>query len=163
MLNGPLMPKLVSFAVPLMLSTVLQLLFNAVDLIVVGRFAGDDCLAAVGSTTSLINLFVNVFVGTSLGVNVVAARFFAEGNYGKMNDTVHTAITTAAIAGSVMLIAGRVFARSVLTLMGTPADVIDLSVKYMRIYFLGAPVFMIYNFGAAVLRAVGDTRRPMIF
>lgn len=163
MLSGSLMPKLISFSVPLMLSTVLQLLFNAVDLIVVGRFAGDDCLAAVGSTTSLINLFVNVFVGTSLGVNVVAARFFAEGNYGRMNDTVHTAVTAAAIAGFIMLIAGRVFARSVLTLMGTPAEVIDLSVKYMKIYFLGAPVFMVYNFGAAVLRAVGDTKRPMIF
>ncbi len=163
MLSGSLMPKLISFSVPLMLSTALQLLFNAVDLIVVGRFAGDDCLAAVGSTTSLINLFVNIFVGTSLGVNVVAARLFAEGNYKKMSEAVHTAITAAAIAGFSMMIIGRIFARSVLTLMGTPEGVINLSVRYMRIYFLGAPVFMIYNFGAAVLRAVGDTKRPMIF
>ncbi len=163
MLNGSLMPKIISFSVPLMFSTALQLLFNAVDLIVVGRFAGDDCLAAVGSTTSLINLFVNVFVGTSLGVNVVAARFFAEGNYKKMNESVHTAVTSAAIAGFAMLFIGRAFARPVLSLMGTPDGVIDLAAKYMKIYFLGAPVFMIYNFGSAVLRAVGDTKRPMIF
>lgn len=163
MLNGPLMPKIVSFAVPLMLSTILQLLFNAVDLIVVGRFAGHDSLAAVGATTALIYLFVNVFVGVSLGANVCAARYFAQNNYEKMNRVVHTAITAAVIAGFAALFAGFCFARKILALMDTPAGIIDLSVLYMRIYFLGTPLFMVYNFGAAILRAVGDTKRPMVF
>lgn len=163
MLNGPLMPKIVSFAVPLMLSTILQLLFNAVDLIVVGRFAGHDSLAAVGATTALIYLFVNVFVGISLGANVCAAKYFAKTDYEKMSRVVHTAVTTAVFAGFVMLFAGYLSARFVLGLMDTPEGIIDLSVQYMKIYFLGTPFFMIYNFGAAILRAVGDTRRPMIF
>ena len=163
MLNGPLMPKIVSFAVPLMLSTILQLLFNAVDLIVVGRFAGHDSLAAVGATTALIYLFVNVFVGVSLGANVCAARYFAQNDFEKMNRVVHTAITAAVIAGFTALITGVCLARRILTLMDTPAGIIDMSVLYMRIYFLGTPLFMVYNFGAAILRAVGDTKRPMVF
>ncbi len=163
MLNGSLMPKIISFAVPLMLSTILQLLFNAVDLIVVGRFAGHDSLAAVGATTAIIYLFVNVFVGVSLGANVCAARYFARNDYKKMSEVVHTAIMTALIAGVAMLFIGRVLTRTALTLMDTPAGIIDMSVTYMKIYFLGTPVFMVYNFGAAILRAVGDTRRPMIF
>ena len=163
MLNGPLMPKIVSFAVPLMLSTILQLLFNAVDLIVVGRFAGHDSLAAVGATTALIYLFVNVFVGISIGANVCAARYFAQNDFERMNRVVHTAITTAVFAGFAMLFAGFLSARTVLRLMETPNGIIDLSVLYMKIYFLGTPFFMVYNFGAAILRAVGDTKRPMVF
>ena len=163
MINGSIMPKIVSFAVPLMLSTILQLMFNAVDLIVVGRFAGHDSLAAVGATTALINLFVNVFVGISLGANVCSARYFAKKDYEKMSEVVHTSILTALIAGFVIMILGGTFSKTVLTLMDTPANIIDKSVLYMRIYFIGTPFFMLYNFGAAILRSVGDTKRPMVF
>lgn len=163
MCNGPLMSKLISFSVPLMLSSLLQLLFNAADLIVVGRFAGSDCLAAVGATTSVLNIFINLFIGVSLGANVCAARYFAQKNFKRMSDVVHTAILTALISGIAILFLGQIVARPVMKLMDTPAEIIDNSVLYMRIYFIGTPFFMLYNFGAAILRAVGDTKRPMIF
>ncbi len=163
MCSGPIMPKLISFFVPLMLSGVLQLLFNAVDLIVVGRFAGSDCLAAVGATTALINIFINFFIGLSLGSNVCAARYYASGQHDKMSSVVHTSILTALISGAVILVLGQFLSRSALQLMDTPEEIIDMSVQYMRIYFIGTPFFMLYNFGAAILRAVGDTKRPMIF
>ena len=162
MLNGPLMPRLISFALPLMLSNVLQLLFNAVDIIVVGHFAGSDALAAVGSTTSLINLFINLFMGISLGANVLAARKYAANAYDEMSDAVHTAILTALLSGCMMGFIGFLSARQALILMGTPDTVINQSVLYMRIYFLGMPFFMLYNYGSAILRAVGDTRRPLV-
>lgn len=163
MCNGTLMDKLISFSLPLMLSGILQLLFNAVDIIVVGRFTGSQALAAVGSTTALINIFTNLFIGISLGANVLAARFYASGNEKEMSETVHTSITLALISGLVMALAGVLLARFALNLMGTPNDVIDQSVLYMRIYFLGMPFFMLYNYGAAILRAVGDTKRPLFF
>lgn len=163
MCNGTLMDKLISFSLPLMLSGILQLLFNAVDIIVVGRFTGRQALAAVGSTTALINIFTNLFIGISLGANVLAARFYASGNEKEMSETVHTSITLALISGLVMALAGVLLARFALNLMGTPNDVIDQSVLYMRIYFLGMPFFMLYNYGAAILRAVGDTKRPLFF
>jgi len=163
MLNGPLMPKIITFALPLMLSSVLQLLFNAVDVIVVGNFSGRSALAAVGSTSALINIFTNLFIGLSMGANVLAARKYASGAYNEMEDAVHTAITVALISGFAMIFVGIFFSRPTLELMGTPEDVIDQSVLYMRIYFLGMPFFMAYNFGAAILRAVGDTRRPLVF
>ncbi|MCO7154599.1 MATE family efflux transporter [Anaerobutyricum hallii] len=163
MCNGTLMDKLISFSLPLMLSGILQLLFNAVDIIVVGRFTGRQALAAVGSTTALINIFTNLFIGISLGANVLAARFYASGKEKKMSETVHTSITLALISGLVMALAGVLLARFALNLMGTPNDVIDQSVLYMRIYFLGMPFFMLYNYGAAILRAVGDTKRPLFF
>ena len=163
MCNGTLMDKLISFSLPLMLSGILQLLFNAVDIIVVGRFTGSQALAAVGSTTALINIFTNLFIGISLGANVLAARFYASGKEKEMSETVHTSITLALISGLVMALAGVLLARFALNLMGTPNDVIDQSVLYMRIYFLGMPFFMLYNYGAAILRAVGDTRRPLFF
>ena len=163
MCNGTIMDKLISFSVPLMLSGILQLMFNAVDIIVVGRFAGSQSLAAVGSTTALINMFVNLFIGVSLGANVLAARFYASGKHKEMSETVHTAITFAAISGVVMALIGVLMAKPALELMGTPDDVINLSTLYMRIYFLGMPFFMLYNYGAAVLRAVGDTKRPLMF
>ena len=163
MCNGTIMDKLISFSVPLMLSGILQLMFNAVDIIVVGRFAGSQSLAAVGSTTALINMFVNLFIGVSLGANVLAARFYASGKHKEMSETVHTAITFAAISGVVMALIGVLMAKPALELMGTPDDVINLSTLYMRIYFLGMPFFMLYNYGAAILRAVGDTKRPLIF
>ena len=163
MCNGTLMDKLISFSLPLMLSGILQLLFNAVDIIVVGRFTGSQALAAVGSTTALINIFTNLFIGISLGANVLAARFYASGKEKEMSETVHTSITLALISGLVMALAGVLLARFALNLMGTPNDVIDQSVLYMRIYFLGMPFFMLYNYGAAILRAVGDTKRPLFF
>ena len=163
MCNGTIMDKLVSFAIPLMVSGILQLMFNAVDIIVVGRFSGSQALAAVGSTTALINVFTNLFIGVSLGANVLAARFYAAGKAKEMSETVHTSVTLALISGVAMAVVGLVFSRWALEVMGTPADVIDQSTLYMRIYFLGMPFFMLYNYGAAILRAVGDTRRPLLF
>ena len=163
MCNGTIMDKLISFALPLMLSGILQLMFNAVDTIVVGRFSGSEALAAVGSTTALIGIFTNLFIGISLGANVLAARFFAAGRHEEMSKTVHTAILFALISGIVMAFIGVVMAKGALELMGTPDDVINLSSLYMRIYFLGMPFFMLYNYGAAILRAVGDTKRPLFF
>ena len=163
MCNGSLMDKLISFSLPLMLSGILQLLFNAVDIIVVGRFTGRQALAAVGSTTALINTFVNLFIGISLGANVLAARFFAAKKAREMSETVHTAIAFALVSGIGMAFIGVAFARTALELMGTPDDVIQLSALYMRLYFCGMPFFMLYNYGAAILRAIGDTKRPLLF
>ena len=163
MCNGTIMDKLVSFAIPLMVSGILQLMFNAVDIIVVGRFSGSQALAAVGSTTALINVFTNLFIGVSLGANVLAARFYAAGKAKEMSETVHTSVTLALVSGVAMAAVVLVFSRWALEVMGTPADVIDQSTLYMRIYFLGMPFFMLYNYGAAILRAVGDTRRPLMF
>ena len=163
MCNGSIMDKLISFSLPLMLSGILQLMFNAVDIVVVGRFSGSQALAAVGSTTALINIFTNLFIGISLGANVLAARFYASGREKEMSETVHTAITLALISGIIMAGVGLLLAKLALELMGTPSDVIELSTLYMRIYFCGMPFFMLYNYGAAILRAVGDTKRPLIF
>lgn len=163
MCNGSIMDKLISFSLPLMLSSVLQLMFNAVDIIVVGRFTGSQALAAVGSTTALINVFVNLFIGISLGANVLAARFYAAKKDKEMSETVHTAITMALVSGIIMAFVGLIFSKWALMLMGTPDDVINLSTLYMRIYFTGMPFFMLYNYGAAILRAVGDTKRPLVF
>ena len=163
MCNGTLMDKLISFAIPLMLSGILQLMFNAVDIIVVGRFSGSQSLAAVGSTTALINVFTNLFIGISLGANVLAARYYALEKSKEMSETVHTAIAFALISGVGMAVIGLLMAKPALELMGTPDDVIAKSTLYMRIYFCGMPFFMLYNYGAAILRAVGDTKRPLLF
>lgn len=163
MCNGSIMDKLIIFAFPLMLSSILQLMFNAVDIIVVGRYSGRQALAAVGSTTALINIFTNLFIGISLGANVLAARYYAAKQDKEMSEAVHTAITLALISGVIMAVVGALASRAALKLMGTPSDVINQSVTYMKIYFLGMPFFMLYNYGAAILRAVGDTRRPLIF
>lgn len=163
MCNGSVMDKLISFSLPLMLSGILQLMFNAVDIIVVGRFAGSQALAAVGSTTALINMFTNLFIGISLGTNVLAAQFFAAGKERQMSETVHTSIAFAAVSGIVMIFVGLFFSKITLGLMDTPEDVIDQSALYMQIYFLGMPFFMLYNYGAAILRAVGDTKRPLFY
>ena len=163
MCNGSIMDKLISFSILLMLSVILQLMFNAVDIVVVGRFSGSQALAAVGSTTALINIFTNLFIGISLGANVLAARFYASGKEKEMSETVHTAITLALISGIIMAGIGLLLAKLALRLMGTPSDVIELSTLYMRIYFCGMPFFMLYNYGAAILRAVGDIKRPLIF
>ena len=143
MCNGTIMDKLISFALPLMVSSILQLLFNAVDIIVVGRFTGSQALAAVGSTTALINMFVNLFIGVSLGANVLSARFYAAGKEREMSETVHTAMTFALISGIVMVFVGLFCTRGALELMDTPADVIDQAALYMKIYFCSMPFFML--------------------
>ena len=157
------MDKLISFSLPLMLSSILQLMFNAVDIIVVGRFESSQALAAVGSTTALISIFTNLFIGISLGANVLAARYFAAGREKEMSEAVHTSITLALVSGILMIFIGIGMTRPALEMMDTPGDVIDLSVTYMRIYFCGMPFFMLYNYGASILRAVGDTKRPLLF
>ena len=163
MCNGSIMDKLISFSLPLMVSGILQHAFNAVDIIGVGRFSGSQALAAVGSTTALINVFTNLFIGISLGANVLAARFYAAGKDREMSETVHTSITLALISGIMMAVIGVLLAKWALEIMGTPDDVIGQSALYMRIYFMGMPFFMLYNYGAAILRAIGDTKRPLIF
>ena len=163
MCSGSIMDKLISFSLPLMLSGILQLMFNAVDIIVVGRFSGSEALAAVGSTTALISMFTNLFIGVSLGTSVLTARFYAAGRDQEVSETVHTSIMLALLSGILMVFVGLFFSRGALELMDTPDDVIDLSTLYMKIYFVGMPFFMLYNYGAAVLRAVGDTKRPLFF
>ena len=163
MCSGSIMDKLIAFSLPLMLSSILQLMFNAVDIVVVGKFSGSEALAAVGSTSALINVFTNLFIGVSLGTNVLAARFYASGREKEMSETVHTSLTFALISGIVMAFVGLFCSRGALELMATPEDVISQSALYMKIYFLGMPFFMLYNYGAAILRAVGDTRRPLYF
>lgn len=163
MCSGPLVGKILLFALPLMLSSMLQLLFNAADIVVVGRFAGRHALAAVGATSALINLLVNLFVGLSVGVNVVAARYYGGKRDQDISDTVHTAVLMGLVSGLVLVALGFAVSLPVLTMMGTPEDVLSHAVLYMRIYFVGTPVLMLYNFGSAILRAVGDTRRPLYF
>ena len=163
MVHGPLAGKLLVFAIPLMLSSILQLLFNAADVIVVGRWSGSQSLAAVGSNTSLINLMVNLFVGFSVGTNVVVARDLGAGREEDVRDSVHTSIALSLVSGVVLMGLGLLLSRQMLELMGSPEDVIGLAAVYLRIYFCGMPGNMLYNFGAAILRAQGDTKRPLYF
>lgn len=161
MLNGTLIDKILIFAMPLAASSILQQLFNSADVAVVGRFAGSQALAAVGGNSSVINLLINLFVGLSVGANVVIAKYIGQGKNREANEVVHTVMTTSVFSGIFLLVLGLLAARPVLQLMNTPYDVIELAVLYLRIYFLGMPFIMVYNFGAAVLRSVGDTRRPL--
>ena len=163
MIHGPLAGKLLVFAIPLMLSSILQLLFNAADVIVVGRWSGKEALAAVGSNTSLINLMVNLFVGFSVGTNVVVARDLGAGREEDVRDSVNTSIALSLVSGVVLMGLGLLLSRQMLELMGSPEDVIGLAAVYLRIYFCGMPGNMLYNFGAAILRAQGDTKRPLYF
>lgn len=163
MCSGPLLGKLLRFSVPLMLSGILQLLFNAADIVVVGQFDSSDAMAAVGSTSSLNNLIVNLFLGLSAGGSVVVAQYFGMKSRQDVEETVHTAILLGFISGLVLVAAGMFLAEPMLVLMGTTADVIDQSVLYMRIVFAGMPAMMVYDFGAGILRAVGDTRRPLVY
>ena len=163
MCEGSLVGKMLIFTIPLMCSGMLQLLFNAADTIVVGRYAGSQALAAVGSTSSLINMQVNMFMGLSVGANILISRYYGAKREEDIKAALHTAITLAMAAGILLAVLGNVFARPLLTMMGTPEDVIDLSVRYMKIYFMGMPVNLVYNFGAAILRAVGDTKRPLYY
>lgn len=163
MCEGPIFGKIVAFTIPLILSSLLQLLFNAADMIVAGRFAGKTALAAIGSTSSLINLLVNVFLGLSTGANVLVARFFGSKRDSDVHETVHTAISIAFISGLLLSAIGITFAPRLLILMGTPEEVLPLSILYIRIYFAGMPMSMLYNFSAAILRAIGDTKRPLAY
>lgn len=163
MLHGALLPKIVLFTVPLILSGCLQLAFNAADVIVVGRFASENALAAVGSTTSLISLLVNLFIGLSIGANVVMAHDLGAGDDDGARKTVHTSILMSLISGFALIAVGLLAARVLLRWMGSPDNVIDLSALYLRIYFIGMPATMLYNFGSALLRATGDTRRPLYY
>ena len=161
--EGSILKKLLLFSLPLMASSVLQLFFNAADVIVVGNYAGDNSLAAVGSNGSIINLLTNVFMGLSVGVNVLVARYFAAKQKEELRKTVHTAISVSVISGILLAILGALAAKQILIWMQSPAEVIDLSTLYLRIYFLGMPAMMAYNFGAAILRGVGDTKRPLYY
>lgn len=163
MSQGPLLKKILMFSIPLILSGILQLLFNAADIVVVGRFTGSHALAAVGSTSALINLLINLFVGVSVGTNVLLGKYIGARDDENASQTVHTALFIAIFGGIFMMILGFVLARPLLEMMSTPSDVIGLSSLYMQIYFMGMPVFMVYNFGAAILRSVGDTKRPLYF
>ncbi|MBE6758109.1 MAG: MATE family efflux transporter [Ruminococcaceae bacterium] len=161
MLNGSLLPNILLYTLPLIASGLLQFLYSAADMIVVARFAGGTALAAVGSTGSLVNLIVNVFIGMSVGAGVAIARAFGAGNRKDIHESVHTAMGISIISGIVTMVIGLIIAPAALRWMGTPPEVIDQSTLYLRIYFLGMPAMMVYNFGAAILRSVGDTRRPL--
>lgn len=163
MCEGPLAGKMLIFTIPLMFSGILQLLFNAADTIVVGRYAGKEALAAVGSTSSLINLLVNLFMGLSVGANILVSRYYGAGKEDEIQDTVHSSLTFAVVAGVILAVIGNVFAKPLLHLMGSPEDVIDLAAIYIKIYFAGMPVIMLYNYGASILRAIGDTKRPLYY
>lgn len=163
MVRGPVLKKMLLFSLPLMLSSILQLLFNAADIIVVGRFAGDHALAAVGSNTSIISLLTNIFVGLSVGANVTVARFYGAKRQKELSETVHTTIALGLVSGILLTILGVAISKPILVLMGMPEEVLPLAVLYLRIYFLGMTGMMIYNFGSAILRAVGDTRRPLYY
>jgi putative MATE family efflux protein len=163
MCSGSVLKKMIFFAVPLMCSSILQLLFNAADIVVVGRFAGDNSLAAVGSNGALINLLTNVFMGLSVGANVLTAQYFGAKQDKDLRETVHTAMTLSIYSGLFLTVVGIVFARILLELMQAPEEVLNLAVLYLRIYFLGMTATMVYNFGSAILRAVGDTKRPLYY
>lgn len=161
MIHGSLWNKILLFALPLAASSILQQLFNSVDTAVVGRFASSQALAAVGSNSSLISLMINLFLGVSLGSNVVIAHYIGQGSEKNIKAAVHTAMLVAVLCGFFVLLLGQVIARPVLLLMGTPEDVIDLAVLYLRIYLLGMPCIMLYDFGASILRSTGDSKRPL--
>ena len=163
MTEGKLLPKILLFSLPLMASSVLQLLFNAADVVVVGKFAGSEALAAVSSTTSLINLITQLFIGLSIGVNVVVAKHIGEKDFDKTYRSVSTSIIISLVGGVIVTVVGFLFCKTMLQLMGSPDDVIDLSALYLKIYFLGTIAMMLYNYGSAILRAQGDTQRPLKF
>ena len=163
MTEGPLLGKIIRFSVPLMLSGMLQLLYNAADVVVVGKWAGSAALAAVGSTGALVNLLINLFMGVSVGCNVLAARYYGAGDRESVSRMVHCAVGVSVIIGVAAGMVGLVFSTPLLRLMGSPEDVLPLASLYLRIYFCGMPFNIAYNFGSAVLRAVGDTKRPLYF
>ncbi|MDD3221284.1 MAG: MATE family efflux transporter [Clostridia bacterium] len=163
MCSGPILRKMLIFTLPLVCSSILQLLFNAADIVVVGRFAGDHSLAAVGSNGALINLLTNLFIGLSVGANVLTGLCYGAKKEKDLSETVHTAMLLSVFSGIFLAIGGFFSARLILTWMQAPPEVLDLATLYLKIYFLGMPATMIYNFGSAILRAVGDTKRPLFY
>mgnify|MGYP005786773839 CR=1 FL=1 len=163
MCTGSILKKMLLFSLPLMASSVLQLLFNAADIIVVGRFSGDNALAAVGSNTALINLLTNFFMGLSIGANVLVARYYGAKQDKDLVETIHTSMLLSIYSGIILTVVGILCAKQILIWMKSPEAVLDLAAVYLRIYFLGMTATMIYNFGSAILRAVGDTRRPLYY
>ena len=163
MTSGSLLPKILVFSIPLMLSGILQLLFNAADLIVIGQYSSSDALAAVGATSSLVNFFVNVIIGFSVGCNVVVSKNFGAGKEKAVHDSVHTAMSLCLILGVGVGLVAFIASRPILSVMDTPDNIIDLSVLYVHIYFAALPATVIYNFGSAILRAIGDTKRPLYY
>ncbi|MBP3854673.1 MAG: MATE family efflux transporter [Ruminiclostridium sp.] len=163
MTTGAILPKLLKLSLPLMLSSVLQLLFNAADIIVVGNFAGDNSLAAVGSTSSLVNLMTNLFLGLSTGANVLASHYMGAGDGERVSRTVHTSMLLSVISGLFLTAVGCLFADDLLALMQTPPEVLELSALYLRIYFAGMTAMLVYNLGSSILRAKGDTKRPLLY
>ena len=163
MCEGPLLPKLLLFSIPLVISGILQLLFNAADMIVAGKFAGSTALGAVGSTSSLINLMINVFMGMSVGTNVLVAHYYGAKKAEELQDTVHTSIALSLVCGVILAFSGYFLSGPLLRLMGTPEEILPHAIVYMQIYFIGIPGLLLYNFGAAILQAIGDTKRPLWF
>lgn len=163
MCHGAVMQKMLLFVIPLMCSSILQLLFNAADIVVVGKFAGDNSLGAVGSTSSLINLLVNLFMGLSVGANVLAARDYGGNKEDELSKTVHTAMMLSIISGIILTFVGVIFSKQILIMMKSPDEILPLAAIYLKIYFIGMPASMAYNFGSAILRSVGDTKRPLYF
>lgn len=163
MCSGPLFGKILVFALPIMAMNVLQLLFNAADMIVVGKFSGSEALAAVGATGHLISLIVNLFMGLSVGTSVIVAQDCGAGRMDAISRSVHTSVAISVIGGLITMVTGLVFCKPMLEIMGTPLDIIDLSALYMRIYFIGMPASLVFNFSAAILRASGDSRHPMYY
>jgi len=161
MLNGPLLKKILLFALPLAASSLLQELFNSVDVAVVGHFVGSEALAAVGSNAPVIGLLINLFMGVSMGACAVISNHIGQQDDRSIRHAIDTVQLVAVISGFFLLILGQVAARPILTWMGTPPEVLDEAVTYLRIYFLGMPFIMAFNFGAAILRSMGDTRRPL--
>lgn len=163
MCSGPLFSKILVFALPIMAMNILQLLFNAADMMVIGQFSGKEALAAVGATGALINLLINLFMGLSVGTSVIVAQDYGAGHPADVSRSVHTSVAVSIIGGLIVMVIGLVLCEPLLVMMGTPDDIISMSVVYMRIYFAGMPANMVYNFAAAILRAVGDSRRPMYY
>lgn len=163
MCSGPIVPRLLLFTIPLILSSVLQLLFNAADVVVVGKYAGDNSLAAVGSVGPLVNLMISMFMGLSIGSNVLASRYWGSRDESSLAKCVHTSMLVSLLSGIVLTVIGIIFAGRILVLMKSPAETLPLATLYLRIYFIGMPASMVYNFGSAILRAVGDTKRPMYY
>lgn len=163
MCSGPLLMKIIRYALPVMLSGILQLLFNAADIIVIGQFAGEESLAALSPTGSLSNLLINLFIGLSVGTNVLVAHYYGANQKTDAEETIHTSVAVSLLGGMILVFLGVGLCKPLLELMDTPEEVIGRSVIYMRIYFAGMPVIMLYNFGSAILRAIGDTRRPLYF
>lgn len=161
-INGPIVKNIIFFAIPIFLTSSFQQLFNAADIIVCGKFVGSTALAAVGANTQIINLFINSFMGLSIGANVLIANYIGAGKTHKIHNVVHTAMTFAFIFGFILMIVGLLFSRNILLFLGTPSEILIAATVYLQIIFMAIPFIVVYNFGAAILRSIGDTRRPLI-